>query len=99
VDSTQQQARIGISVIVADPDMRAYVSECLNQIPGVQLLDSNTDIMPDLIVCDDQNIVVARDIPRLVVLDEPPDASAASGNFILTPFDARDLVRAALRLI
>jgi hypothetical protein len=99
VEFSQQQTRIGISVFIADPDMRAYVSECLNQIPGVQLLDTNADIMPDLIVCDDQNVGGSSSVPRLVVLDEPPDVSMASDSFILTPFDARDLVRAALRLI
>jgi hypothetical protein len=93
-----------IRIITSDPDLYAYLEDCIARIPGVQVLPDHAGT-PDLIVTDIYNPFFREDresvgIPRLHVLDEPPVIGKSEPvEFILTPFDARSVAHAVLRAL
>ncbi|MEO5511629.1 MAG: hypothetical protein ABIS27_13440 [Longimicrobiales bacterium] len=104
-----------VMVVTADAELGTYIEQCLRRIPDVTVLDPTADTAldapagaaPDLLVCDAFHSVTAAPgaAARLLVLDEAPaadDPALATGarvGWILAPFDADSLSRAALRLL
>ncbi len=100
-----------VLVVTADENMRTYLEDCLRRIPRVQILEAAARMPPDLIVYDavngDRGDWLPDGIPRLLVLDERPGAherlndpgSNQPRGYIVTPFDARTVVRSALELL
>lgn len=101
----------GIFVVTADPNMRLYLEGCLRRIPRVRLLDKDSGVLPDLIVYDEVSGQgsgrIADEVASLFVVAERPGVdellqfanSSAPSGFVVTPFDARTLVHAALKLM
>jgi len=100
-----------ILVVTTNPNMRLYLEDCLRSIPRSLVLDRDSGIRPDLIVYDevsgDRPVRIADDVAHLFVVAERPGideaselpASSVPSAYIVTPFDARTLVDAALKLL
>jgi hypothetical protein len=100
-----------ILVVTTNPNMRLYLEDCLRSIPRALVLDRDSTLPPDLIVYDelsgDRTVPIADDVARLFIVAERPGAgespelpsSSAPSAFIVTPFDARTVVHAALQLL
>ena len=93
-----------IRIVVSDPDLYAYLEDCISRIPGMQVL-TDSDRRPDLVVKDVYDSGYQGDpesggIARLHVLDEPPVIGKSDPiEFILTPFDSRSIAHAVLRAL
>lgn len=101
--STQTPSQ-AIRIIASDPDLYAYLEDCISGIPGMHVL-TDPAIRPDLVVTDVFDSGFREDpmfagIPRLHVLDEPPVVGKSEPiEFILTPFDSRSVAHAVLRAL
>jgi len=80
-----------VQISVADGDLRAYLTDCLNRMPDVHV----TGRQPQLIVTDSRQLMI-DDVPRLYLVDEPPMGAV---DFVLMPFDARTLAHAVRRAL
>jgi hypothetical protein len=104
----------GIVVVTADAELRAYIEQCLRRIPDVAVEEAADGAAPDLVVCDafHATSAVPSAAARLLVLDETPSpddeeafgfhsptAACVRVSWIVAPFDADSLSRAALRLL
>lgn len=92
-----------IRIVASDPDVYAYLDDCISRIPGVQVL-TDSERRPDLLVTDIFDSSRRDDpesgVPRLYVLDEPPVVGKAEPvEFILTPFDSRSVAHAVIRAL
>ncbi len=89
---------------MSDPDLYAYLQDCISRIPGMQVL-TDSERRPDLLVTDVYDSGYRDDpepdgIPRLHVLDEPPVVGKSEPiEFILTPFDSRSIAHAVYRAL
>lgn len=80
-----------VQIHVADGDLRAYLTDCLNGMPEVDL----TGLEPHLILTDGRPVTLTN-VPCLYLVEEPP---AGAIDFVLMPFDARTLVHAVRRAL
>ena len=83
-----------IRIAISDPDLRAYIADCLHSLPDIQVLAAASG-RADLAVTDGTVLCPAGEA-ILYVADEP---GAVTYDVLLMPFDALTLRMAVLRAL